>query len=486
MVAVSLGAIAKEADLAGDWYSDSKEKLKRDIEKYLKDADVSKIEGDVIAVVAPHAGLRFSGEVAAYSYKALMEKPPRVVILVGFTHRQYLPGKIAVLTDDFYTTPLGKVPINKELSRKFLEYSPAIENIPEAFSGENSIELQIPFIQVALGGASVVILAIGDQRIDNTHLLSDALYSVLKDEKDFAMVASTDMSHYLNYKAANEKDAETISWVKEFDPDNLYYHSLKNNHDLMCGQGAVCAVMSASKRLGADEVKILKYANSGDTFGDKGRVVGYLSAAFIKSLKGEDSSSQTVTKKEGEMFNSEQREKLLQIARSAIAHYLKTGKKLEIEIEDDALKQDMGAFVTLHKKGQLRGCIGNMQAEGPLYLTVRDMAIAAAVEDPRFRPLTSKELDDVDIEISALSPMRMIDDYNEIEAGKHGVMVRMGFRGGVYLPQVATENGWDREEFMNSLCASKAGIPMDAWKTGKADMYVFTAEVFGEKGEKDE
>ena len=486
LVSISSTCSAKYADLAGAWYPDSPEKLKSDIEKYLDKADVGDVNGEVIGAIVPHAGLRFSGEVAAYSYKAIMEKSPDTIILIGFTHRNYFPGKISILTDDYYQTPLGKAPINKELTQKFLEADSGIESIPEAFAEENSVELQIPFIQVAFGDAKLVVMAMADQRIENINRLSDALYSVLKNEKNFAIIASADMSHYLDYGAANKKDAETVKLIEEFDSEALYLDSLKNNQDLMCGPGPVCAVIAASKKLGANETKILKYANSGDTFGGKDRVVGYLSAAFIKSSRSGFLGSESATKKEGDMFNEEQRSELLQIARNTIGHYLKTGKRLEVDTSDDALKQDMGAFVTLHKEGQLRGCIGNMQAQGPLYLAVRDMAIAAAVEDPRFRPLTSDELDEVDIEISALSPMEKIDDYKIIEAGKHGVMVRMGLRGGVYLPQVATENGWDREEFMNSLCAQKSGIPMDAWKTGQADLYIFTAEVFGEREETNE
>ena len=152
-----------------------------------------------------------------------------------------------------------------------------------------------------------------------------------------------------------------------------------------------------------------------------------------------------------------------------------------METGDEVLKRDMGAFVTLHKNGQLRGCIGHMVATGPLYLTVRDMAIAAAAQDPRFSPVTLGDMDDIDIEVSALSPMEKIDDPAKIEPGRHGVMVRMGGRSGVYLPQVAIETGWDRDQFMDSLCAHKAGIPADAWRTGECDIYIFTAEVFGEK-----
>lgn len=184
------------------------------------------------------------------------------------------------------------------------------------------------------------------------------------------------------------------------------------------------------------------------------------------------------------MLNKEERKKLLTLARDTIINYLKTGKVPEVKDVDSFSKKDMGAFVTLHKNGQLRGCIGNLIAKGPLYLAVRDMAIEAATSDPRFSSVKLEEMSDVDIEISALSPMEKIEDYKKIEIGKHGVLVKSGFVSGVYLPQVANEAGWSLEEFMDSLCGEKAGLEKDAWKKGTCEMYIFTAEVFGEKGEK--
>lgn len=181
------------------------------------------------------------------------------------------------------------------------------------------------------------------------------------------------------------------------------------------------------------------------------------------------------------MLSEEQRQKMLKLARDSIIYYLENGKRLQVKEDDPVLNKEMGAFVTLHRDGRLRGCIGNMIGEGPFYLTVRDMAIAAATDDPRFPPVRPGEMNDIDIEISALSPMKKITDPEKIVAGKHGVMVKKGFTGGVYLPQVATEQGWGREEFMNSLCGHKAGMNADAWKKGECDIYIFTAEVFGEK-----
>ncbi len=458
---------AKQADLAGKWYSDSGEELAQELNGYLKDAEGDQVEGDLIGVVAPHAAFRFSGPIAAYAYKAIKQKAPDTIVIVGFTHRRYFPNRIAVFTDEAFYTPLGKARIDLDITKRLLAYDVNIRDIPEAFDAENSVEMQVPFAQIAAKDARLVLIALCDQRSDNQKLLAEALYSVLGVEKNLVVVASTDMSHYLAYDEANKKDEGTIDEIKKFNARALYRESLENKHELMCGYGAVCAVMAVSKALGADDVEILKCANSGDTFGDKKKVVGYLSAAFVK--------------KEGDMLTDKQRQELLTIARDTIKHYLKTGETLEVETSDEVLKRDMGAFVTLHKQGRLRGCIGNMVARGPLYLAVRDMAIAAAVEDPRFPEVTAEELDDIDIEISALSPMEKIDDHNLIEVGKHGVMVQMGFRSGVYLPQVAEETGWTKDEFMNSLCGQKAGIREDAWKTGECEIFIFTAEVFGEK-----
>jgi AmmeMemoRadiSam system protein A len=145
------------------------------------------------------------------------------------------------------------------------------------------------------------------------------------------------------------------------------------------------------------------------------------------------------------------------------------------------LLKEMGAFVTLHEHGQLRGCIGNLMGQEPLYLTVRDMAVEAAVGDPRFPAVELSEAKELEIEISVLSPMERIDSVDKIELGKHGVLVKRGFRSGVFLPQVATETGWSKEEFLSHLCAGKAGLSPDAWKDKATEIYIFSAEVFSEK-----
>lgn len=458
----------KKAELAGTWYTDSKEALTAELQSYLAKASPPKVKGEIVALISPHAGFRYSGPVAAYGFKAIEGKGIKTVIVMGFSHKQQYDG-IALLDVDGFETSLGVVNIDKKITKALIDKDSKIYNYPVAFSGENSIELQIPFLQIVLKDFRVVLIAIGNQNLENCEILGKALYDVLKDEESYLLVASTDMYHYLAYERANEIDKKTISFIKEFDVWGLYQESRTAGHRLMCGYGAVCATMIAAKRLGADKVEALKYANSGDTAGDKSRVVGYLSAVILDSEA-----------KEKNMLDEAQRKKMLKLARDTITHYLETGEKLAVKEDDSVLNKEMGAFVTLHKYGQLRGCIGNMVGRGPFYLTVRDMAIAAAT-DRRFRPVTLEEMKGIDIEISALSPLEKIDNPEVIEMGKHGVIVKNAFTSGVYLPQVATEQGWNREQFMNSLCGQKAGMAPDAWKKGECEIYTFTAEVFGEK-----
>lgn len=478
-------AMAKVSDLEGKWYSPDAKELQAELNGYMNLADTPKISDEVIGVISPHAGYRFSGPIAAYSYKVIQEKKPEKIILIAFSHKFYIPGKVSILNDDFYSTPLGKIEIDKALTAKLISGNNGIEYIPKAFEEENSVELQIPFIQLASPSSKLVVLVLCDQREENCNKLALALSETLKNEKSYIIVASTDLSHFLEYSVAREKDLKTIEIMKKLKAEDLYRACLKEDpsNGLMCGNGAVYTLMKASEKLGGDKFEILKYANSGDTFGDKKRVVGYLSAVIVKSGLSEKIAvlSEKGKTMEGSMFNESERKELLYIARETIEQYLKTGKRAIIKSQDDSLMRNMGAFVTLHKKGELRGCIGHMIAVGPIINTVQEMAIAAAVQDPRFLPVTLSEMKDIDIEISALSPMRKIQDYNEIELGKHGVMVKSGNRSGVYLPQLATETAWNKEEFMNSLCEHKAGISSNAWKNGTCEIYVFTAEVFGEK-----
>jgi len=289
------------------------------------------------------------------------------------------------------------------------------------------------------------------------------------------------MSHYPAYEQANYADTKVIEAILtgqvtklQETIDQIAKENIPNLSTCLCGQGAVEVIMKVAQEMGSQEIKLLKYANSGDVaLGDKSQVVGYSSIAF--TWPGPATASFVFE------LNQEQKSKLLEIVKTSVETYILENQLPEFEIADPLLNEPLGAFVTLKKHGQLRGCIGRFEPDIPLYQVVSKMAVAAATQDSRFYPVQAQELNDLDYEISVLSPLRKIDDWREIEIGKHGVQIKKGFRSGVFLPQVATDNNWDLDKFMGELCSQKAGLSWDCWKNGQVDIYVFTAEVFEEE-----
>jgi AmmeMemoRadiSam system protein B/AmmeMemoRadiSam system protein A len=488
----SYAADVKNADLAGSWYPASKTQLENQLKSYLDAANPPKVEGKILAVIVPHAGYPYSGPIAAYGYKAIQNKGIKTVIVIGFSHRQYFDG-IAIYDRGYWRTPLGDIQIDEVLAKDIEAKNPHVLFNPNLFKEENSVEMQIPFIQMISPGLKsletggqagvetikIVPIAFGTQNYEDAQSLSVTLASVLKDRNDCIIAASTDLSHYHSYNEANNIDRHTINVLNKLNGKEFYDEGKLGICEL-CGLMPVTAALLVAEKLGYDKIKELKYANSGDITGDKSRVVGYLSAMIYKEETRD--KEQVTTKEESKMLNDAQRKRLLEIARESITSYVKDGKRKTFTEKDPLLNQPMGAFVTLHEAGELRGCIGNMVGTDPLYQTVADMAIEAATGDPRFQRLSAKEIDNIKIEISVLSPLKKVKNADEIKIPGQGVIVRQGFRSGVYLPQVADETGWNKEEFLTSLCAHKARLSPDAWKDPETELYTFTAEVFGEGG----
>jgi len=480
-------AAVKRADLAGTWYPASKEVLSRQLEVFLNDVSRQAINGEIKMIIAPHAGLLYSGSVAAHSYQSVSDLDIKTVIILGFCHRRSFPN-IAVYAKGSFATPLGEISIDEALAARIIGHDKGIIELEKVFDGENSIEMEIIFVQKIFRHAAIVPIAFGSNEYKHCRIMADLLAKLLDERSDILIVVSTDMSHYLSYGECVKKDYESIALLESLNAKEIYRRSVRGDQ-LFCGYMPVTAALMAAGSFPDPAVKVLKYANSGDITGHKDKVVGYVSAVIYQG-DGEpiNETAEAVfgygqrEDDEGEhMLNEVEKKRLLDIARTSIMHYLKEGKHIEVRENGEALSRNMGAFVTLHKEGSLRGCIGNMVGRAPLYLTVRDMAVEAACGDPRFPKVTSEEMNDIDIEISVLSEMERVGGADEIELGTHGVLVRKGFSSGVFLPQVATETGWSKEEFLTNLCAGKAGLLPDAWKTGEAELYVFTAEVFGEK-----
>lgn len=458
----------KEPNVAGSFYPDNPQELSQMIDTFLNAAKPQPVEGNIFALISPHAGYGFSGGVAAFGYKLVQGRPYKTVIVIGRSHRYNFRGA-SVYPQGKFRTPLGDIEVDGVFAQKLLNQAPEITFKPEVFSAEeHTVEVQLPFLQKVLKDFKIVPIIVGDMALSDCKNLAVLLKEAIGERRDVLVVASTDMYHGGDYQALEATDNLTISFLKNMDSEGLYY-GLREEKLQLCGGFAVVTALILSKGLGHEKLQVLKYTNSAEVIGAKSNwMVGYVSCAIDR---------------EGEaaMLNKNQRKRLLEIARKSIQEYLSTGKKMELTETDPLLLKEMGAFVTLHKQGELRGCIGNLVGQQPLYLTVRDMAVEAAVADPRFSPVTLGELKDIEVEISALSPLKRIESADEIKMGIHGVLIRGGFNSGVFLPQVATETGWSKEEFLSNLCSHKAGLPAFAWKDKSTEIYIFTAEVFSEK-----
>ena len=464
----------------GLWYPSTASELSETVDGYLAEAKKEPLQGEVMALIVPHAGYRFCGQVAAHAYRQIEGMEFDTVVLVGSSHNYRFSGA-SVYESGVYRNPLGDVEVDSATAKQLIDENDAIKFYARAHIPEHSLENQIPFLQRTLSKLKIVPILMGDPGKENCDMLSKALVNVLKGKK-VLLIASTDMSHFPSYEEAVKADGFTISALETLPPDlvrkrldGYRAREVRGLSCMLCGRGATLVVMAVAKELGADSIKVLKYANSGDVpIGDKDRVVGYM-AAMLYGSGGSDSAEALDAP-----VNKEQQEVLLKLARESIETYLKTGKKKRPEIHDERLKIKQGAFVTLRKRGMLRGCIGHINPIKPLSDAVADMAIAAATEDPRFPAVSLEEMKDVHIEISVLSIPRLVQSADEIEMGKHGVIVRKGSRQGVYLPQVATETGWDKETFLSSLCSSKAGLSKNAWKDKDTELRCFTAQLFEE------
>lgn len=464
MVSFAYAQDIKQPNAAGQFYPKDKPALSNTIDRFLDNAAPKAIDEKIEVLISPHAGYEYSGQVAAFGYKVIKGKSYDTVIILGPSHFVDFPG-VAVYPEGKFRTPLGDVEIDSGLTRELVKNNSIIKSDLSAFEREHSLEVQIPFLQKVLTNFKIVPLLISNIDFSGCLELAESLNKASKD-KNVLIVASTDMSHYHTYNEAVSMDSQTVSVIKGMDAYSLW-NKARNGEVELCGLSAVVVALLYAKNKGLDNIAVLKYANSGDATGDYSKVVGYMSTVIYKG--------------ENQMLNDAQRKRLLQIARDSIQTFLKTHKKLEVKESDPALTAVNGAFVTLRKHGDLRGCIGNLTGKAPLYLTVRDMAIEAAVSDPRFSALTPEELNQIKIEISVLSSLKRIQNTYEIVMGRHGVLVKRGFNSGVFLPQVATETGWSKEQFLSNLCAHKAGLPQDAWKDKSTEVYIFSAQVFGEE-----
>jgi len=477
-VAEAYESKVRQARWSGPFYDNSPKALRETVEAFLKKVDQKKLTGDLIALISPHAGYVYSGQVAAYAYRQLEEEDFDTVILLGPSHRVPVKGA-SVYGEGWWKTPLGKVKVDSEFAKEIINKHQLFHFDEKAHKDEHSLEVQLPFLQATLKDFEIVPIVVNDSSGEFCQLLADAIVRS-KGKKKILIVASTDMSHYHPYGRACLIDGVAIRDLENFNLDSLRRHVSSGKAEL-CGGAAVFTAVLAAKALGANKIKLLKYANSGDVTGDKSRVVGYGAFAVMRLKEGKMTPELEEEKGGKKMLNEKQQKVLLGIARKTIEEYIQTGKIPEFNVEDPLLKEKRGVFVTLHKKGMLRGCIGYIMPMEELYKAVSKMAIQSSTGDPRFPPVRSEEFDEIEIEISVLTVPERINSVDEIKMGKHGVIVKKGYQQGVFLPQVATETGWSKEEFLSRLCYDKAHLPENAWKDKDTEIYTFSAQVFEEE-----
>ncbi len=471
--------------MAGAFYPGNPGELTTTIAGLFSQAKRIPVDGRPIGLVAPHAGYPYSGQTAARAYKQIEGEQYDTVVVISPSHTVFFKGS-SVFGGQGYETPLGLIKTDREIAGRIAEinakqvYFSNQGHASGASRGEHALEVQLPFLQVMLGEFKLVPIVMGDQEEDSVRALGEALASGLRGTNSL-IVASSDLSHFHSAKAARRLDDSVKEAVQKFDPD-LLVETIETGQGEACGAGPIAAMMIAARRLGATVSHFIDYSHSGETTGDFNEVVGYLSAAITvpkdskpgRRLIGARSAT-AEKKKKIEKLSDEDRRLLLKIARDAIEARIK-GQEY-IPPEPESLSEHKGAFVTLNIHGKLRGCIGRLRSDQPLYKTVAEMAVAAAFEDPRFPELTESEVEALDIEISVLSPLHRVHDLDEIQVGRDGLMVKLDWHSGLLLPQVATTNGWGPIEFLEQTCL-KAGLPKNSYQDRNAEIYRFSAEVF--------
>ena len=475
--------------VAGSFYASDPDVLLRDLEFLFSRALPDRVSGQVLAVIVPHAGYPFSGEVAASSYTQVdPKKSYKNIFILGSSHRYAFEGAAIYRSGDF-ETPLGVVPVNMELTETLYKRHRVFVKHDAAHLGEHSLEVQLPFLQYYLEkDFRIVPILLGTHSEAVCKEIAGALRPYLNEDNLF--IISADFSHFPDYRSANTVDMITANAICSNDPEK-FLAALKQNEEKnipnlatsACAWPAILTLMHMTQEdRNQLEYELIRYQNSGDTrLGDKSRVVGY--CAITVSMQD---YTMNKPEKSAFMLSEEDKTVLMEIARTTLDSYIRKGTIHQPDNQgySPSLSTHTGAFVSLHINGKLRGCIGSFQPGKPLYEVVRDMTISASTKDYRFKPVRKDELDEIELEISVLTPMVKISDPSEIKLGQHGIYIKKGSNSGTFLPQVAEQTGWNLEEFLGHCARDKAQIGWYGWKD--ADLYIYEALVFKEGDHKNE
>ncbi len=477
----------RPAAKAGTWYEGKADKLKKQIDAYFQAARPPSEPGTLRAVISPHAGYLYSGQTAAFGYKLVRKgKTKRVIVLAPSHYERFEGGSILDVTH--YETPLGRIPLDRKACDEILRHA-HFTSIPSAHRDEHSLELQLPFLQVALPeGFELIPILIGG--LDSSWYEEMAKCLLPYWDESTLLVASSDFTHYgrnFGYtpfktdipENLEKLDRGAVQEILELNEKGFSAY-VKKTGATICGRKpiAVLLTMAASREIKAD---LLDYTTSGKLTGDYTNSVSYASIGFFEADGGDPGASDADS--DAYVLEEEEKATLLKLARHTLKTFLSTGKKpddLTAFQITDTLKKHRGVFVTLKINGRLRGCIGYLEGVRPLYKAVIVNTINAASTDPRFPRVKPSEEKKIHMEISVLSPILPVRDLNEIKVGRDGLIIQRGSYRGTLLPQVPGEQGWNRMEFLEACCR-KAGLPKDAYKDSNTTIKRYSAQVFSEQ-----
>ncbi|MBR3220827.1 MAG: AmmeMemoRadiSam system protein B [Kiritimatiellae bacterium] len=478
--------MALDSTIAGTWYPGTEKGIRALAEKWEAAAshDSATADGVPNVLVLPHAGWAYSGEAAWTAVRAVRGGKFRRVVVLAPSHRAWIENRLVAPESEAVSTPLGEIRIDRDWLDRLALVAPVARN-DRVHAAEHSAQIEYPLLQVALGnGFTIVPLVVGSFGQDQMGMCVRALSRLI--DAETLLVLSSDFTHYgedFSYtpygsgggedvrRQVAATDAEAFSFAAKGDADS-FAAFVKRTGATICGHVPIELALRAFP-YGTALVR-QRYATSGDASGDYTRFVCYLAATGYAKWQGNGAA----------VLSANDRAYLLRVARTSLERAVREGSRRGEEPDagsaPKATLSKMGAFVTLNDKatGALRGCIGEILPMRPLVEAVAARAVDAALRDPRFSPVTERELGELRVEVSALTPPKRVASWRDIVLGRDGMTLEKDGRFAVFLPQVAPEQGWDLPTTLAYL-SQKAGLPADAWREG-AKFETFQAEVFHE------
>lgn len=462
----------RQAAVAGDFYPKEPAILNKMLEEYFSEVEKVEKDGRLRILIVPHAGVEYSGQTSAKGFIQLKDEGFEKFIILGVSHSSPI-SHAAVYAEGLWETPFGNIEIDQALASRLIsqDHDVIADDIPH--QKEHSLELPILYLQKVADNYKIVPILLGRPSDELTKYLAYRIAGVMDDKT--LLIISTDLSHYPNWQDANYADRNTINAIltgKAQALDSMVAFNTAENYPGLstsaCGYHALRVALNIAEIFNFNDIQELDYRNSGDITGDKGRVVGYAAIGMwsqeIPPIK----------------LSPEAKEEALELARQTLEN-LHDNQPLSYSPVNADLNHPIGAFVTLNKNDKLRGCIGQFEPEDPLYEVLQSVTVSSATKDPRFTPVTKEELDEIEIEISTMSPQRLISDWRDIELGKQGVRILLNGRSGTLLPQVATDNDLDLVTFLETICGQKMGLQKTCYTDPTAQIYVYETDVFAEE-----